>query len=227
MKISNDTVSILKNFANINQGILIKPGKSIRTISNHKNILADAVVSEEFPVEVGIYDLNNFLSIISLYKDELNLEFKGNDIVISGKAGRSKISYRGCPSNMVTAPPEKGNPELSNPEITFELKQEDFDWILQTASVLSSPQIGVQSNGKKISLISFDSSDDSSHVNSLEIADGNGDSYKMIFKTENMKMIPDSYDVSISSKGFATFKSKSKPIQYWVTTEKGGEYKKK
>ncbi len=226
MKISNDTVSILKNFANINQGILLKTGKSIRTISNHKNILADATVSEEFPVEIGIYDLNNFLSIISLYKDELNLEFSGNDIVISGKNGRSKISYRGCPANMVTAP-QQGNLELTNPEVVFELKKEDLDWILQTASVLSSPQIGVQSDGKKISLVSFDSADDSSHVNSLEIADGNGDSYKMIFKTENMKMIPDSYDVSISSKGFASFKSKSKPIQYWITTEKGGEYKKK
>lgn len=226
MKISNDTVSILKNFANINQGILIKPGKSIRTISNHKNILADATVTEEFPLEIGIYDLNNFLSIISLYKDELNLEFEGNDIVISGKSGRSKISYRGCPANMVTAP-SQGNLELSNPEIVFELKKEDLDWILQTASVLSSPQIGVQSDGKKISLVSFDSADDSSHVNSLEIAEGNGDVYKMIFKTENMKMLPDSYDVSISSKGFANFKSKTKSIQYWITTEKGGEYKKK
>lgn len=226
MKISNDTIAILKNFATINQGILFKPGNKIRTISNHKDILVDATVEETFPVEIGIYDLNNFLSILSLYKDGLNLEFDGNNIFISGKSGRSKISYRGCPSNLVTSP-SQGNLEISNPEIIFELKQEDFEWILQTASVLSSPQVGVHSDGKKISLVSFDPSDDGAHVNSLEIADGNGDVYKMNFKTVNMKMIPDSYTVSITSKGFASFKSKSKPIQYWVTTDKGGEYKKK
>lgn len=225
MKLSNDTIAVLKNFATINQGILIKPGKTIKTISNHKNILAEATIQEEFPTEIGIYDLNNFLTLVALYEDNLNLEFKGNDIVFCGKSGRSNISFRGCPANAVTAP--QGNLEIPKPEIVFELKKEDFEWILKTAAALSSPQIGVHSDGKKISLVSFDPADDSAHVNSLEIADGNGDVYKMNFKTENMKMISDSYDVSITSKGFASFKSKSKPIQYWVTTEKGGEYKKK
>ena len=225
MKLSNETLSVLKNFASINQGILFKPGKTIRTISTHKNILAEAVVTEEIPQEFGVYDLNNFLSVLSLHKEEPTIDFDENNVVISGLQGRSKIKYRFCAPNMIVAAPDK-NLELSNPEIKFDLSAEDFGWILRAANVLSSPHIAVESDGKKIFVTAFDVQNDSAHTESLEVSKSNGDKYKMLFKTENMKMLSGGYAVTISSKGIAHFKHKTMSIQYWIATEAGSKYEK-
>ena len=70
MKLSESTLSVLKNFSTINQSILFKQGKKLRTISVMKNILAEVTVEEEFPKDFGIYDLPQFLNGIGvLYND--------------------------------------------------------------------------------------------------------------------------------------------------------------
>ena len=226
MKLSNETVAILKNFGAINQGILFKPGKTLKTVSSHKNILAEVSIKEDIPAEFGIYDLNNFLSVISLHKDDPSFEFDEKQVTIVGNKGRSKIIYRFTPSNMIVTPPEK---QLTMPdaEIKFELTAEDFDWVMRAASVLSSPQVAIESDGKKVSIVTLDLQNDSAHTDALEISEGNGNKFKMVFKTENItKLMPGSYDVFISSKGISHFKNKTVPLQYWVTTEAGSKFEK-
>jgi len=226
MKLSNETVAILKNFGAINQGILFKPGKTLKTVSSHKNILAEVSIKEDIPAEFGIYDLNNFLSVISLHKDDPSFEFDEKQVTIVGNKGRSKIKYRFTPSNMIVTPPEK---QLTMPdaEIKFDLTAEDFDWVMRAASVLSSPQVAIESDGKKISIVTLDLQNDSAHTDALEISEGNGNKFKMVFKTENItKIMPGSYDVFISSKGISHFKNKNVPLQYWVTTEAGSKFEK-
>lgn len=226
MKLSNETVAILKNFGAINQGILFKPGKTLKTVSSHKNILAEVSIKEDIPAEFGIYDLNNFLSVISLHKDDPSFEFDEKQVTIVGNKGRSKIKYRFTPSNMIVTPPEK---QLTMPdaEIKFELTAEDFEWVMRAASVLSSPQVAIESDGKKVSIVTLDLQNDSAHTDALEISDGNGNKFKMVFKTENItKLMPGSYDVFISSKGISHFKNKNVPLQYWVTTEAGSKFEK-
>ncbi len=226
MKLSNETVAILKNFGAINQGILFKPGKTLKTVSSHKNILAEVSIKEDIPAEFGIYDLNNFLSVISLHKDDPSFEFDEKQVTIVGNKGRSKIKYRFTPSNMIVTPPEK---QLTMPdaEIKFDLTAEDFDWVMRAASVLSSPQVAIESDGKKVSIVTLDLQNDSAHTDALEISEGNGNKFKMVFKTENItKIMPGSYDVFISSKGISHFKKKTVPLQYWVTTEAGSKFEK-
>lgn len=225
MKLSAETISLLKNFANINQGILFKQGKTIKTVSSHKNILAEATITEDVPTEFGVYDLNNFLSVVSLYKDEPTFEFVQNDVVIVGNKGRSKTKYRFCDPKSIVTPPEKAL-TMPDPEIAFELTQEDLDWALRSASVLSSPQIAVESDGVKVTLVALNLQDNSAHTQTLDIAQGNGDKYRMVFKTENLKMISGTYDVKISSKGISHFKNKNKELQYWITTEAGSTFTK-
>jgi len=225
MKLSNETLSVLKNFASINQGIVFKPGKTIRTISTHKNILAEAIVTEEIPKEFGVYDLNNFLSVLSLHKEEPVIDFDEANVLISGLQGRSKIKYRFCAPSMIVAAPDK-NLELNNPEIKFDLSAEDFDWVLRAANVLSSPHVAVESDGSKVFVSAFDMQNDAAHTESLEVSKSNGDKYKMLFKTENLKMLAGGYSVTISSKGIAHFKHKSINIQYWIATEAGSKYEK-
>lgn len=220
MKLSSETLNILKNFASINQGMFFRTGKTIRTVSSGKNILAEAVISEEIPTDFGVYDLNNLLSVISLHKEEPTFDFEDNNILISGLKGRSKIKYRFCAQNLIITPPDKSI-EMSNPEITLKLSGEDLDWVLKAANVLSSPYIAIESNGKKISVKTFDSTNDAANTDSIEVADGNGDVYCRIFKTENLKMISGGYLVKISSKGIANFKHETTNLQYWICTEKG------
>ena len=227
MKLSSETIGVLKNFGNINSGIFLKKGKTVKTVSSHKNILAQATIPDEIPADFGIYDLNEFLSVVSLHKDDLNLEFDSKNVVISGLKGRSKIKYRSCDATMVVSPPDKAL-ALTDPEIQFDLSAEDFRWILDAANVLGSPQISVESDGTKITLNTLDVSNDSAHTESLELdVEGSGNKYRMVFKTENIsKILSGSYEVKISSKGISHFKNKKTALEYWITTEVGSTFQK-
>lgn len=227
MKLSSETIGVLKNFGNINSGIFLKKGKTVKTVSSHKNILAQATIPDEIPADFGIYDLNEFLSVVSLHKDDLNLEFDSKNVVISGLKGRSKIKYRSCDATMVVSPPDKAL-ALNDPEIQFDLSAEDFRWILDAANVLGSPQISVESDGTKVTLNTLDVSNDSAHTESLELdVEGSGNKYKMVFKTENIsKILSGSYEVKISSKGISHFKNKKTALEYWITTEVGSTFQK-
>lgn len=222
MKLSNDTISILKNFAAINTGLVFRQGNTIKTISSNRNILAEANITENIPSDFGIYDLNKFLTILSLHKDGPDLEIEQHNAIISGLGGRSKVSYRFCDPEMINTP--KKAVAMPAAEINFELTETDLEWILRTAAVLGSPNVAVTSDGTQISVLTYDANNDSESTNDIRVGDGNGSKYKMIFKTEAMKMIPGTYDVAISSKGVAHFKNKSKSIQYWIATETGSQF---
>jgi len=220
MKLSNETLTILKNFATINPGILFKSGNTISTMSPQKNILVDAKIAEEFPRTFAIYDLNNFLSVISLFKDSADLEFDDKHVIIKGMGGRSKIKYRFTAENMVVAPPEK-RPVLPSVDVTFKLTTEDFNWLLKCANVLGCPHIAITSEGNKTVLMAFDANDNSSNVQSLELDNENLENkvFNLIFKTENLKIIPGDYDVEISSAGIAKFIDLNKNLVYFITIE--------
>jgi hypothetical protein len=227
MKLSNETLSILKNYANINEGIFFKQGKTLKTVGPHKNILSEVVIKEDIPKDFGIYNLNNFLSVVSLHKDDTSFEFSEKNVFIVGNKGRSKIEYRFCDPSMIVIPPEK---QLSMPsvDIEFDLSSDDFDWIMKASHVLSSPHIAVESDGVKVSIVNMDLQNDSAHKQSLDLqAKGNGDKYRMIFKTEVFnKILPGNYEVKISSKGISHFTNKNISLQYWLTTETGSKYEK-
>ena len=216
MKLSNETLTVLKNFSGINQGIQFKQGTKLTTVSAGKTVLAQAVLKDEFPQDFCVYDLNQFLSVNSLFKDKAELEFDESNITF--KSGRSKIKYRMTAKEMIVTPPEK---EITLPSVdcTFTLNSEDYDTIMKTAAVLSSPHIAVQSDGEKIEIVTFDAADNSAHTNSIEVGQGNGKKYSIVFKTENIKLIPGSYDVQISFKGIGHFKNTKEDIQYWIAFE--------
>ena len=227
MKLSNETLSVLKNFATINQGIMFKRGSKLRTISSLKSILAEVTIKEDIPSEFGVYDLNNFLSVVSLHKDDPSFDFDEKHVVIVGNKGRSKIKYRFCDPTMINLPPEK-QVTMPDPEITFDFTSEDFDWVMKAASVLSSPQVAIESDGKSVNIVTLDLANDSAHTDSLQLdVNPTGDKYRMVFKTENIsKVLPGSYEVKISSKGIAHFKNKNVDLQYWISTEAGSKFEK-
>ena len=216
MKLSNETLSVLKNFAGINSGIEFKQGNKISTISSTKTVLAKATLKDEFPQDFCIYDLNQFLSVHSLSKDT-ELDFSGNDVIF--KSGRSKTKYRMTSKNMIVSPPDK---ELKLPSIDgeFTLKEEDLVQALKNAAVLQSPNIAFESDGDKVTVTVFNSKDDSAHTNTTEIGDATDDKiFKAVFLTENFKMVSDTYNVEISSAGLSSFKNEAGDMQYFIAIE--------
>lgn len=217
MKLSSETLSVLKNFASINSGIEFKVGNTIRTMSVGKNILAEATVKDSFPDEFCVYDLNQFLSVHSLYKDA-EIDFDEYDIIF--KSGRGKIRYRKTAKEMIVSAPDKSL-SLPSVDVGFTLTEEDLATILKSASVLQSTHIAVESNSDKIFLTCYCGKDDSAGTNSIEVGENyspNG-SFKMVFLTENWKMIPGSYDVELCAKGLASFKHKTQDVDYWIALE--------
>jgi hypothetical protein len=218
MKLSTETMTILKNFSSINSGILFKKGSTLSTVSTSKTVLAQATLQEDFPEEFAIHDLTNFLSVLTLGKDTPELDFDDKHVVVKSLGGRSKIKYRFADKNMIVIPPEK-TIVLPSQDVSFTINEDDYDWIAKTANVLQSPHIAIEGIDGKLKLTSFDAKNDAANVNSVEI--GETDKvFKSVFKTENLKMIPGSYDVTVSSKGISHFKNKKNPIEYWIATEK-------
>jgi hypothetical protein len=215
MKLSNETLTVLKNFSSINQGIQFKKGTKLTTVSAGKTVLAQAVLKDEFPQDFCVYDLNQFLSVHSLFKDS-EIDFNSSDVIF--KSGKRKTNYRMTAKEMIVIPPEK---EITLPSVDceFSLSAEDYDSIIKAASVLSSPHIGVQSDGETVEVVTFDAADNSAHTNSIQVGEGNGKKYKIVFKTENIKLIPGSYDVKISFKGIGHFQNTKDDIQYWIAFE--------
>jgi len=216
MKLSNETLTVLKNFSAINQGIQFKKGNKLTTVSSGKTVLAQANLKDDFPQDFCVYDLNQFLSVNALFKDSAELDFDDANVIF--KSGRSKVKYRMTAKEMIVTPPEK---EITLPSIDckFTLTQEDYDWVMKTASVLSSPHIGIQSDGDTVEIITFDANDNSAHTNSIQVGEGNGKVYKIVFKTENIKLIPGNYEVEISFKGIGHFTNTKDDIQYWIAFE--------
>ena len=218
MKLSNETLTVLKNFATINQGIQFKQGKKLSTVSPTKTVLAQAGINDEFPQEFCIYDLNQFLMIYNLKKN-CELDFTNSDIIFSKDNGKNKSYYRKTAPEMIVVPPSK---EITLPSVDceFTLTAEDYDSLIKAANVLSSPHIAIVSDGETTKIVTSDFENDSSHKNLVKIDTkvSNG-KYSIVFIRDNFKMIPGSYDVNISFSGVAHFKNTKEDIQYWVAFE--------
>lgn len=219
MQFSENTLTILRNYATINDGLYFKEGNVLRTINaGGKTLMAEAIIDEHIPSNFGIHELSKLLSIISLHKNSPELTLKGNDLLIQSQDGRSKITYRTCAADMIKSAPDK-KLDLPTEDISFLLTEADFNWIMKSTAVLGSPNISVSGHSGKLFVGGFDSVDDSAHTDNLEVDSYNGPDARFVFKTENWKMIPGTYKVTISSKGVGRFENTARKLTYWVALE--------
>ena len=223
MKLSEHTTSVLKNFASINQNLVIKEGKTISTMSAMKNIVAKAEVDEDFPREIAIYDLNEFLAALSLFTNPV-LDFSENYVMITeeGKTGNSLKYFYSDPSVVTTPSSEITMPET---EVKFSLDSGDLSKVQRAASVIGSPDLVLEKNGTGSYLTVKDKKNDTANNYSLDVdAKGNGE-YNFFFKVENLKLLPTNYDVNVSSKNISHFKSQAgNAVEYWIALEPESSY---
>ena len=215
MKLSDSTLTVLKNFAGINNSILVKQGSKLRTISVAKNILAEADISEDFPKDVAIYDLNQFLNGLSLHQDP-NLDFSA-DSYLTIKEGKRRVKYFFADPQVIIAPPEK---EISLPteDVCFQLESITLEKLLKAAAVYQLPDLAAVGENGVVKLVVRDKKNDTSNEFAVVVGETDKD-FTFNFKVENIKIIPGAYDVVISSKLLAKFTNSSYNLIYYIALE--------
>ena len=222
MKLSEHTVEVLKNFATINQNLVIKEGSTLTTMSAMKNIVAKADVEESFDKEVAIYDLNEFLASISLFTSPV-LEF--NDVFVTIKeenSPKNSLKYFYSDPSFVTSP----NKTITMPskEVSFKLGGEDLNKLKRAAGVIGAPDLVLEKTNTGSFLTVKDKKNDTANTFSLDVNTQSDGNFNFYFKVENLKVMDGDYDVEISSKNISHLSSKSKDVEYWVALEPESSY---
>ena len=213
MKLSKETINLFKNFSSINSNLLIKKGSELSTVSTQKNVVADVTVTEDFPIDFGIYDLNEFLGAMSLFEDP-DLTF--TDKFVSIKQGGSSIKYFAADPSVLVAPSKKIN--FPAEDIKLNVTAGMLSMIHKTASVLRASDLQITGDGEKISITVGDKKNVTGNSYSAE-AGSTDKNFTVFLKVDNLKMLPGDYEVSISSKKISRFKSTTTDLVYYVAVE--------
>lgn len=219
MKLSSETIDVLKNFSNINQNILIKEGDTVRTMSTMKNILASAKVKEEFGQEFGIYDLTEFLGVMSLVGDP-ELEFDNDSFLTINGNGSANIKYFFSDPSILISPPDTFNaPET---DVLLTVSQDTLSNVLKASAVMQLPDVVInKTQGDEPATISVtDLKNVTSNSFSEKIDDRAREAFNFNFKAENLKMIPGTYEVNVSSQALVShWNNTAKDVDYWIALE--------
>ena len=215
MKLTDITLTVLKNFAGINNSILVKKGNKLRTISVAKNILAEADISEDFPKDVAIYDLNQFLNGLSLHQDP-NLDFS-EESYLTIREGKRRVKYFYADPQVIISPPDK---EITLPteDVCFQLESVTLEKLLKAAAVYQLPDLAAVGEAGVVKLVVRDKKNDTSNEFAVVVGETDKD-FTLNFKVENIKIIPGAYDVVISSKLLAKFTNSSYNLIYYIALE--------
>ena len=215
MKLSDSTLSLLKNFSTINQSILFKQGSKLRTISVMKNILAEATISEELPQDFGIYDLGQFLNGMGLHQSP-ELDFTNDNHVVI-KEGKMRSKFFFADPNVIITPPEKPI-ELPSEDVTFELSTDQLDKLLKAASIYQLPDLSVVGGDGVVKVLVRDKKNDTSNDFSIVVGETDA-TFSFNFKVENIKILPGTYGVVVSQKLLSRFSAKNHDLTYWIALE--------
>ena len=223
MNLSNDTLNVLKNFATINPNLVFKPGLKLKTISESKTILASATIVEDFPQEFGVYDLNEFLSVLSLI-DQPTLEFEDKSVLIKGGNSSQQIRYFFSESDILTTPQKEI--QMPDPELGVNIEEDKLNQIRKAAAVLGHTELSLTGNNGLITASVLDTKDSTSNVFEIELDKDNSckNEFQFVVSIPNLKLLPGDYFVSISSKLISNWTNSNYPVDYFIALEKNSSY---
>jgi len=223
MKLSEHTIEVLKNFASINQNLVIKEGSTLSTMSAMKNIVAKADVEESFDKEVAIYDLNEFLASISLFTSPI-LDFKEGFVTIQEEnSPKNSLKYFYSDPSVVTSPSKTIT--MPSKEVSFTLNGENLNKLKRAAGVIQAPDLVLEKKDADVFLTVKDKKNDTANTFSVDVdTTTEGSNFKFYYKVENLKVMEGNYDVEISSKNISHLKSTNKDVEYWVALEPESSY---
>ena len=215
MKLSDKTLTLLKNFSSINQSILFKKGSSLKTISVMKNILAEATIEEDLPTDFGIYDLNQFLNGLGLHQNpDLDFQNEGHVVI---KEGKSRTKYFFADPQVIVTPPDK-EITLTSEDDSFELSTSHLDKLLKAAAIYHLTDLAVVGADGVVKIVVRDKKNDTSNDFAITVGETN-DTFSFNFKVENIKILPGTYDVVVSQKLLSRFTCRDYDLTYYIALE--------
>jgi hypothetical protein len=217
MKFDDRTLTVLKNFASINSGVVLKKGKVQKTISPDMTILAEATIEDDMPETFGIYDLNQFLGNVTTLSNP-EMTFSTESVVM--KDGELELNYYSCSQNLIVSPPDGKDLVMKDADVTFNLPNVTLSKLMKLSAMNDLPNITVLGKNGEIRLQTHEMKNDTSNFASTKIGDYSGKDFSVTFKTENLKLIPDDYEVQIKIGGFSCWSNKSGTLKYFISMEK-------
>jgi len=222
MQLTETTMQVLRNYASINPNIVITEGNTLKTISEARNLLSSSTLDVEFPLTFGVYDLNEFLSVLSLV-DQPSLQFEENYVVVGDFVGTSRIKYFYSDLEVLTKPAK--DVKMPSTDVSFTLTQATLGKVRKASSVLGHTEMSITVNDNVLRLSVLDNNDKTSNAFSIDV-DGTfeQEDFNFIFDIRNLKMIDGDYQVNISSKLISHFVNKETSVEYWCALEKSSSY---
>jgi hypothetical protein len=217
MELNENTLNIMKNFATINQNLLVQQGNTIKTINEARNVVSTAVLDQEFQQKFGIYDLNEFIGVLGLV-DTPNLKFDDESVSVSDSTGRSKVKYFFSPEETLTSPTKDIN--MPDPEVKFTLDNDTLNKLKRAASTLGHSEVSIRPSNGVLSLAVVDNENSTSNTYSIDVDGEFTGNFNFVLSIANLKILPGDYDVHISSKLITEFKHKELNVRYWIALEK-------
>ena len=223
MELSDRSLQVLKNFSGINPNIIIRSGNTIRTMGEARNILATATVDESFPKDFGIYDLNEFIGVLSLV-DQPRLRFEDEYVLVGDSTGRSKVRYFFSSEETLTAPSK--DIAMPSPEVSFVLTNDTLNKLKRAASTLGHDQLSITGKDGVLSLSVVDSENSTSNTYSIDIeGEFKSDAqFNVIMNISNLKILPGDYEVQLSSKSISQLKNKEVNVTYWIAIHQSSTF---
>jgi hypothetical protein len=215
MKLSENTLAVLKNFASINSGVVLAAGKTQKTISPEKSILVEAILEDTIPEKFGIYDLNQFLGNLTTLR---NPELTFNKDTVTLDDGELSFDYRACSDNLIISPPEK-DLVLKTIDVKFSLPNDTLQKLIKVATMNSLPNLSVVGKNGALLLKIHERANDTSNSGTIKIGDYAGQDFTASFKTDNLKLLPNDYNVEIQKGAFAKFENTAGTLKYFVALE--------
>ena len=223
MELQEQTLNVLKNFSDINPNLIIKEGNTIRTISEAKNVVATAIVDNEFPQTMGIYDLKEFIGVLSLV-DQPNLKFAEESVTVSDQSGRSKVRYFFSPEETLTAP--KKDIVFPESDVSFTLESNTLNRLRSAASTLGHSEVSITPSDGMLTLSVLDEGNATSNTYSIDVpyTIKPDQDFKFVVKISNLKILPGNYEVNLSSKMISEFKNTDTNVRYLIAIEKSSKF---
>ena len=216
MQLSKETLALIKNFASINGSLMLKQGNKLATISEGKNVMAEATITEEFPSDFGIYDLTEFLSACSLFENA-SIEFKEKFATIADtNNANSRIKYFAAGEGVVKSAPN--TIKFPSADVTFTLNASQLAMIQRTAGALKAGDVTIEGDGATLSITVADKKNDTSNAYN-HVLGTTDETFKAHLKIENLKMLPNDYVVEISKKKISRFKHTASDLTYYIAVE--------
>ena len=223
MELQEQTLNVLKNFSDINPNLIIKEGNTIRTISEAKNVVATAIVDNEFPQTMGIYDLKEFIGVLSLV-DQPNLKFAEESVTVSDQSGRSKVRYFFSPEETLTTP--KKDITFPEADVSFTLESNTLNRLRSAASTLGHSEVSITPSDGMLTLSVLDEGNATSNTYSIDVpyTKKPDQDFKFVVKISNLKILPGNYEVNLSSKMISEFKNTDTNVRYLIAIEKSSKF---